>query len=192
MPSIVVVTKHSSKDEFVDHLVKSSVRALGPEGWHEVKILSPSVRLSGWSMCFLMTNGFRTPELQAYLEELRGSWPVGATLFLVGGSDRLSEVVTTAVSLELPRVQYLIHERVHPGVEHHLKARSVEASRGNLTERELEILRLVTEGNTNGMIGELLGITELAVKSHMQRIGRKLGVGGRAGIIATAYRSGLI
>jgi DNA-binding CsgD family transcriptional regulator len=192
MPSVVVVTKHSSRDEFVDHLVKTSVRALGYVSQYELKIVAPSVKLSGWSMCFLMMNGFRAWELQTYLEELRRSWPAGATLFLVGDSERLSEVVTAVASLELPRVQYLIQEDVQSGVRHQLTTRSRKARRNDFTERELEILRLVAEGNTNGMIGEFLGITELTVKSHMQRIGSKMGMRCRAGMIAIACRSGLI
>ena len=44
-----------------------------------------------------------------------------------------------------------------------------------LTSRELEILRLVASGATNGDIGRRLWVTEQTVKFHLRNIYRKLG-----------------
>ncbi|MDX3663032.1 response regulator transcription factor [Streptomyces sp. ID05-26A] len=61
-----------------------------------------------------------------------------------------------------------------------------------LSAREVEVVRLVAEGMTNADIGAELRLSSLTVKSHMTRIGRKLLVGDRAGIVAVAMRAGLV
>jgi DNA-binding NarL/FixJ family response regulator len=61
-----------------------------------------------------------------------------------------------------------------------------------LSERELEVLRMVADGQTNRLVGEHLGVSALTVKSHLARIARKLGSGDRAEMVATAIRSGYI
>jgi DNA-binding NarL/FixJ family response regulator len=48
-----------------------------------------------------------------------------------------------------------------------------------LTERELQILRLVAEGYTNGRIARELWVTEQTVKFHLSNTYRKLGVANR-------------
>jgi DNA-binding NarL/FixJ family response regulator len=61
-----------------------------------------------------------------------------------------------------------------------------------LSERELEVLRMVADGQTNRTVGEHLGLSGLTVKSHLARIARKLGCGDRAEMVATAIRNGYI
>ena len=48
-----------------------------------------------------------------------------------------------------------------------------------LTDRELEILALVSEGHTNGRIARELWVTEQTVKFHLSNTYRKLGVANR-------------
>lgn len=62
----------------------------------------------------------------------------------------------------------------------------------SLSERELEVLRMVADGQTNRAVGEHLGVSALTVKSHLARIARKLGSGDRAEMVATAIRCGYI
>lgn len=50
----------------------------------------------------------------------------------------------------------------------------------NLTRRELEVLRLMAAGDTNGRIARRLVISEGTVKSHVKHILRKLGAANRA------------
>lgn len=61
-----------------------------------------------------------------------------------------------------------------------------------LTARELSVLSLVAEGQSNRTIGESLGLSALTVKSHLARIARKLGTGDRAALVAVALRRSLI
>ncbi|GAA2449564.1 response regulator transcription factor [Streptomyces macrosporus] len=61
-----------------------------------------------------------------------------------------------------------------------------------LSGREIEVLRLVAEGQSNKAIGVSMGLSALTVKSHLARIARKLGTGDRAGMVAVALRTGII
>ena len=62
----------------------------------------------------------------------------------------------------------------------------------HLSEREIELVRLVADGRSNRSIGQQLGISMLTVKSHLARISRKFGTGDRAHIVAKAMRAGTI
>jgi LuxR family maltose regulon positive regulatory protein len=61
-----------------------------------------------------------------------------------------------------------------------------------LSSRELEVLRLVAEGQTNTEIADGLVIAVSTVKSHVNSIFGKLGVATRTQAIARARRLDLI
>jgi len=62
----------------------------------------------------------------------------------------------------------------------------------DLTPRELEVLRCVVEGKTNGEIGVSLGISEKTIEKHLDTIFRKLGVASRVQAAVLAIRENLI
>jgi DNA-binding NarL/FixJ family response regulator len=61
-----------------------------------------------------------------------------------------------------------------------------------LTDRELEVLRLVAAGTTNKEAARALFISEATVKTHLLHLYAKLGVRDRAAAVAAAYKSGLL
>lgn len=61
-----------------------------------------------------------------------------------------------------------------------------------LTDRELEVLGLVTLGLRNKEIAGRLGISENTVKFHLRHILEKLHAGSRAEVAAEAVRQGLV
>lgn len=61
-----------------------------------------------------------------------------------------------------------------------------------LTEREIEVLRLVAREQTNPSIAEALGISPKTVERHVTHIYQKIGVSSRAGAAIHALESGLI
>ena len=63
---------------------------------------------------------------------------------------------------------------------------------GELSERELQVLRLVAAGKTNREIAQALFISEKTVARHVSNIFDKLGVSTRAGATAQAYQRSLI
>jgi len=60
-----------------------------------------------------------------------------------------------------------------------------------LTNRELEVLRLLTKGKTNHGIGSALNITEGTVKFHVNNILSKLGVNDRTQAVIMGLKRGL-
>lgn len=61
-----------------------------------------------------------------------------------------------------------------------------------LSDRELEVLRLVAEGGSNRDVARQLFISEASIKTHLQHIYDKLGVRDRAAAVGEAYRRGLL
>ncbi|HEX9043920.1 MAG TPA: response regulator transcription factor, partial [Candidatus Limnocylindrales bacterium] len=73
-----------------------------------------------------------------------------------------------------------------------LRAQANRALVEPLTERELEVLRLVAEGRSNSQIGQALFVTVGTVKSHVHAISGKLGATNRVEAVALARRRRLI
>ncbi len=61
-----------------------------------------------------------------------------------------------------------------------------------LSERELEVLRLVATGMSNGEIASCLGISEKTVKSHVGNILSKLQLADRTQAAVYAWREGIV
>ena len=61
-----------------------------------------------------------------------------------------------------------------------------------LTERELDVLRLLAEGFPHEEIGKTLGISSETVRTHLRKASDRLGASTRTQAVATALRMGLI
>jgi DNA-binding NarL/FixJ family response regulator len=73
----------------------------------------------------------------------------------------------------------LLHRVRHPRAE-------------SLSAREVEVLRLVARGSSNGEIARSLHISEATVKTHLLRTFAKLGVNDRTAAVTTAMAAGLL
>ena len=62
----------------------------------------------------------------------------------------------------------------------------------DLTPRELEVLRLVARGMSNGEIADLLVLSDATVKTHVKRLMAKLRMRDRVHAVVLAYESGLV
>ena len=62
----------------------------------------------------------------------------------------------------------------------------------SLTDREIEIVRVLAQGRTNAEIAAELFLAAGTVKNHVAAIQRKLGVRNRVGIAAWAWDSGIV
>ncbi len=75
------------------------------------------------------------------------------------------------------------------------EALAVLAGRTNeqqLTDRELDALRLIAEGHTNRAVAARMHVSEATVKTHLAHAFDKLGVGDRAAAVRVAYERGLL
>jgi DNA-binding NarL/FixJ family response regulator len=71
------------------------------------------------------------------------------------------------------------------------RARAASTPAG-LTAREMDVLRLVTEGRTNREIASALVISDHTVRRHLQNIFNKIGVSSRAAATAFAFQRHLV
>lgn len=63
--------------------------------------------------------------------------------------------------------------------------------RGRLSERELDVLRLLATGSSTHEVGEKLFISAITVKNHLASIYRKLGCRGRTEAVVYALTTGI-
>ena len=72
------------------------------------------------------------------------------------------------------------------------RVRAPEPAAEPLSQRELEVLGLLSTGNANKEIAARLFISEATVKTHLLHIYAKLGVSDRAAAVGEAFNRGLL
>jgi DNA-binding NarL/FixJ family response regulator len=106
-----------------------------------------------------------------------------------GARGYLLKTMPPAEMVETIRQVHAGRKRIPSEVAAHL---AEHMSDETLTEREVEVLRKVADGNRNRDIGELLFISEETVKVHIKHIMDKLGAKDRTQAISIAARRGII
>jgi len=87
-----------------------------------------------------------------------------------------------------PRIAKLVVQRARMAPT----GQAATVTAADLTERELEVLRLLADGLDNRQIGEALYLSPTTVKRHVSTIVVKLGVSNRVQAAIWAVRAGLI
>jgi NarL family two-component system response regulator LiaR len=118
-----------------------------------------------------------------------------------GASSYLLKDVTPEDLVEAVRAVHRGEPRLHPDalrkvMEAATGTRPAEAGRrpsppDDLTERELEVIRLVAQGRTNREIADTFVLSEKTVKTHISHVLAKLGLKDRTQLAIYAIRNGL-
>lgn len=91
--------------------------------------------------------------------------------------------------LETIRAVHAGHTRIPPVVAAKLAQRLTQPE---LTQRELDVLRLLVAGGSNKSIEKLLSLSASTVKTHLNHIFQKLAVNDRIQAVITALKRGLV
>ncbi|WP_336112706.1 response regulator transcription factor [Streptomyces sp. PTD9-10] len=190
-PDMEVVGQAATGREAVDlvrteraDVVLMDVRMPDLDGIEATRLIAADEDLAGVKVLVLTT--YDTDE--NIVDALRA----GASGFLVKDTrpgDLLDAIRTVAAGEAL----------LSPGptarlIERFLRSPSAPATGGPecLSDREREVLTLVTRGLNNAEIAEVLGLSPLTAKTHVSRIMGKLGARDRAQLVIVGYESGLV
>jgi DNA-binding NarL/FixJ family response regulator len=91
--------------------------------------------------------------------------------------------------LETIRAVHAGQKKIPPDIAAELAEHAVD---DELTQREIDVLRLIAAGNSNKLIADQLSIGEATVKSHVTNILSKLGANDRAHAVTIGLKRGII
>jgi DNA-binding NarL/FixJ family response regulator len=117
----------------------------------------------------------------------------GASGFLLkdAGADELIHAVRVVAGGEALLAPSITRRLIEDYAQRPPK-REQPAALGDLTPRELEVLRVLARGLSNGEIARELFLGDATVKTHVARIFAKLDIHDRAQAVVLAYESGLV
>jgi DNA-binding NarL/FixJ family response regulator len=155
----------------------------------------------------LIDEARRADDTLARIDEAHGAAPAAKVILLTSRLDAawLHEAAAAGATATISRAVQpatlgLLVRELAAGTVFHILARH-EAADGApaaptattpLTERELQILRLVAAGASNARIARALWVTEQTVKFHLSNVYRKLGVANRTEASHYAHLNGLL
>jgi DNA-binding NarL/FixJ family response regulator len=91
--------------------------------------------------------------------------------------------------LDTIRAVHKGQKRIPPDIAEEL---AQHAADDELTQREIDVLRLIASGNSNKLIGDQLSIGEATVKSHVSNILSKLNANDRSHAIVIGLQRGIL
>jgi LuxR family quorum-sensing system transcriptional regulator SolR len=143
------------------------------------------------------SDGKRDEEIVALSEQIRASRGVAGTVTSPGGQSDGITLIQLQYGDEQGAGKHLLFVNSIVRHLHHYFVRCRKSfhsagARHNLTSKEEDVLRWVTEGKTSWEIGTILSVTERTVKFHLHNIYAKLNVVNRAQAVMMANRLSLI
>ena len=123
-------------------------------------------------------------------ETIQTVFASGASAYCVKTAD--CEDLALAVRQAFERSVYMADGHEQEGWLERPAAVVTEPAAHQLTRRELEILRLVADGSSNGQLATKLWVTEQTVKFHLSNIYRKLEVANRTEASRWSQLNGLL
>lgn len=129
--------------------------------------------------------GFDVPAALAVVQALR---PTAPLIVVAEALDHQTAVASLRAGAEDVVVTYNV-SRLGPVIR---QALSVRQPLKRLSRRQLEVLRLVSDGRTTRQIAERLGVSEKTVETHRGAMTKRLGIREVARQVRYAVRVGLV
>ena len=132
-----------------------------------------------------------TFDLDEYVYE---AMKAGASGFLVKDvrPEQLADAVRVVATGEALLAPTITRRLIEQFVRRPPPNSGAPATLSELSERELEVLRLIARGLSNGEIARSLFVSEATVKTHVTHILQKLTLRDRVQAVVLAYESGLV
>jgi DNA-binding NarL/FixJ family response regulator len=165
-----------------DEALKDAVRE--EPGLAILDVFLPGI--SGYELCRELKDRFG-PALPVVLVSSERTEPLDRVGGLLVGADDYIVKPFDPDEL-LVRARRLLEQ---PSATRPLRRTDTNGNSASLTKRELQVLRLLATGSSQGAIARELVITPKTVSTHIQRILAKLGVHNQAQAVAAAFRLGL-
>jgi DNA-binding NarL/FixJ family response regulator len=171
----------------------------GQEALRQIENLRPDVVLldvkmpgpSGFEVLKRTTEGY--PDVRVIILTVHQTEEYASHAFRSGASGYLPK---TAASSELELAIRTVADGgtyVSPEVENRaLHLPRASGSKGDLTPRQLEVLRMIAEGHSTKDIALNLNISAKTVETHRAQLMDRLGIHEVAGLVRYAIRTGLI
>jgi DNA-binding NarL/FixJ family response regulator len=147
----------------------------------------------------LLANGTEAPrvlmlttfDLNEYLYE---AMKAGASGFMLKDAprDQLVSAIRTIASGDALIAPSLLRRLVEDFVRRPAPGSRTPGELSDLTERELEVLKLVARGLSNAEIATTLFLSDATVRTHVRHILSKLNLRDRVQAVVLAYESGLV
>jgi DNA-binding CsgD family transcriptional regulator/tetratricopeptide (TPR) repeat protein len=182
---------------FAEHSLLVNHHAYGLS-WHaELSRVHGGLDTSGWARAVAAWDDLGRPFRAAYAR-----WRQ-AEAILASRGPRAEATDLLRVALE----QSIEHVPLHQAITHLTQLARIDVGDDRaetahdpltdtapfgLTDRELQVLRLVAQGKTNAEVGKVLYISTKTASVHVTNILRKLGVGSRVMAATLAQRAGLV
>lgn len=144
----------------------------GVEATRRIKEVSPDTKI-------LMLTMFTDPGT------VTDAVKAGADGYLSKGASE--EALTDAIH-QILEGRAVLDPQVTQGVFGRLSDKDPSA----LTDRELDVLRLISQGRSTKEVAAQLFLSDETIKTHLKNIFRKLGVHDRAEAVAEAFRRGVV
>jgi DNA-binding NarL/FixJ family response regulator len=118
----------------------------------------------------------------------------GASGFLVKDvrPEQLADAVRVVVTGEALLAPTITRRLIEQFVRRPPPTSGAPGELSELSKRELEVLKLIALGLSNGEIAQSLFVTEATIKTHVTHILTKLAVRDRVQAVVLAYESGLV
>jgi DNA-binding NarL/FixJ family response regulator len=188
-PDLAVVAEASDGAEAVDRALQEEV---------DLAILDVAMpRLTGLQAASELSK--RKPDLRTLILSMHDNERYFFEALRAGASGYVLKTAADRDLVEACRSTMRGEPFIYPGavkalIRDHLERVREDASAGDelLTPRELEIVKLVAEGNSTREIAETLVISEKTVERHRANVLDKLGMRDRVALTRYAIRRGLV
>jgi DNA-binding NarL/FixJ family response regulator len=154
--------------------IEATRRLCGPEGADGPRVLM----LTTFDQNEYVYEAMKAGASGFLLKDVRREELVGAVRTVAAGDALLAPALTRRLIEDFVR-------RPLPGA-------APPGALADLTDRELEVVRLVARGRSNAEIAGDLVVSEATVKTHVARILSKLGLRDRIQVVVLAYETGFV